>query len=123
MRRSETPTTRAIGLTTLSTLVALAAVVAGADLRGFAPPADQTTVVRTDGHRVRTVAAVVAAAARHLLGTGSTKHSAPALTEACRRGFDPRWTPSTTSPPEPAVALDAPLLAERLLDLPPPARA
>ena len=122
MRRPETPsrsTSIAAAATTLMALVAMAAAgprYAGA-CSSRAASAEVAVTLR-DADAVRVMAAVVAAAARDLLATA---HAQAALPAAPAPAAPPAAGSRVRFPDAARGGGDLPRLAERLLDIPPPA--
>jgi hypothetical protein len=106
----------AIGATT-TTLLALLAVASASAARPVPLELRRTAVVEAGA--VRAVAAVVVAAARDLLGLEVTGSALAAATR------DEPWASAAPAPVVPPVddghERPGPRLAERMLDLPPPA--
>ncbi len=112
--RCARPPTRTTALsattTTLVALVAMSAAVAS-------PAQRDAETARSESNVVRVVAAAVAAAARDLMGSDRCAAALVLLEPASGRGGA---GPARVADP-PAAPAPVRLLAERLLDLPPPA--
>lgn len=115
MRRTESPSRPAALAATATTLIALVAMAAGSpDVRPEHRHDVRCLLSETVG--VRAVAAVVAAAARDLLGPAASAEmlmGPPDLEPPAEIAGNPR-------PPAAEMPRGRPTLAERLLDLPPP---
>ncbi len=120
--RSEASTLRWSSLTaTATTLVAMAVMSIPAASGGYGQIVECRATIG-EAHAVRGVmAAVVAGLARELLGTEPSSSTAPIIAAVPAGGLGLEPPASTTAPPVEHFAGLRLILAERLLDLPPPA--